>query len=535
MDSRQLKLILKIQDQASKELGRLEKQLDRTERGTQRASRGFASMAKTLAGVAAAYISIRKAYDAASLGITVAADLQTAQVGLETLLGSAEEASATIDRLKIEAARTPFELPGLTQATQLLTSVTKDGDKSIDILLDVGEGLAAMGKGQAELDRIIVNLQQIAATGKAAAIDVKQFAFAGIPIYEMLEETTGKSGEAIAQMVTDGEITFDLLTKMFDEANDAGGRFHNAFVNQAGTFNQAASNMKDSFGIMMADLVTKSGLFDGITNAMMGASNVMGDWQGNAQKVRDRVVELFQILDEKTLLVTHLKEAWSQVAETFKENLGPALSDLWMAMQPLLPYLQALGVVIGGALIGALHLLIAAFTVIAKTVAFALTALTNFVTFIVDSAVFAFRTLQNWVETLAAVFTGNWGAAIEGVKNQIADLIDWVGDLIDNFKRAIDLAKEIGGGAIDFVSKVLPGRAIGGPVQARSPYMVGERGPELFVPSERGAIVPNNRLAGANAGGGATVIVNGDVSGMELVNKVERALQKSIQRRIRTT
>jgi phage-related minor tail protein len=110
-----------------------------------------------------------------------------------------------------------------------------------------------------------------------------------------------------------------------------------------------------------------------------------------------------------------------------------------------------------------------------------------------------------------------------------------VGDLIDMFKRAIDLAKEIGGGAIDFISSVIPGRAVGGPVKARSPYIVGERGPELFVPSERGAIIPNNRLAGANANGGVTVIVNGDVSGMELVDKVEQALQKRIQRRQRVT
>lgn len=535
MDSRQLKLVLQLQDQASKELRKISGELGNTGRATERASGGFAAMARNLAAVAAAYISVRKAYDAVSLGITVAADLETAQVGLETLLGSADEASATIDRLKVEAARTPFELPGLTQATQLLTSVTKDGDDSIDILLDVGEALAAMGKGQVELDRIIVNLQQIAATGKAATIDIKQFAFAGIPIYEMLAETTGKSGEALQDLISDGGVTFDLLTQMFDEANDEGGRFFNAFVNQSGTFNQAASNMKDSFGIMMADIVTQSGLFQGITDSMMGASQVMGDWQGNVQAVRDRIGDLFAIIDEKTLLITHLKGAWDAVATTFKELLGPALDDLWMALQPLMPYIEALGQVLAGMFVIALHSLIAAFRILAQFVAVVLSGLTNLVTFIVDTATYAFRTLQNAVEFLAAVFRGDWGGAIDAVKNQISDLIDWVGNLIDMFKRAIDLAKEIGGGAIDFISKVIPGRAIGGPVRARSPYIVGERGPELFVPSERGAIVPNNRLGAGAGGNGVTVNVYGDVSGMELVAKVERALQQSIQRRIRTT
>ena len=46
-------------------------------------------------------------------------------------------------------------------------------------------------------------------------------------------------------------------------------------------------------------------------------------------------------------------------------------------------------------------------------------------------------------------------------------------------------------------------RAAGGPVSASNPYLVGERGPELFVPSRAGQIVPNNQLGG---GGGGSVI-----------------------------
>ena len=38
---------------------------------------------------------------------------------------------------------------------------------------------------------------------------------------------------------------------------------------------------------------------------------------------------------------------------------------------------------------------------------------------------------------------------------------------------------------------VLPMRADGGPVTGGSPYIVGERGPEVFVPGRSGSIVPN--------------------------------------------
>jgi TP901 family phage tail tape measure protein len=51
-------------------------------------------------------------------------------------------------------------------------------------------------------------------------------------------------------------------------------------------------------------------------------------------------------------------------------------------------------------------------------------------------------------------------------------------------------------------------RANGGPVSAGSPYIVGERGPEMFVPSGSGKIVANDQL-----GGSTNVVVNVDASG----------------------
>jgi len=46
------------------------------------------------------------------------------------------------------------------------------------------------------------------------------------------------------------------------------------------------------------------------------------------------------------------------------------------------------------------------------------------------------------------------------------------------------------------------GKAIGGSVQANKPYMVGERGAEMFVPNQSGSIIPSNQLSG----GGGTVV-----------------------------
>jgi hypothetical protein len=48
-------------------------------------------------------------------------------------------------------------------------------------------------------------------------------------------------------------------------------------------------------------------------------------------------------------------------------------------------------------------------------------------------------------------------------------------------------------------SKAPQGKAKGGPVKGMNPYMVGERGPELFIPTMGGNIIPNDRLAGGTA------------------------------------
>jgi tape measure domain-containing protein len=511
MDSRQLQIVLKLQDQATRELRKMTGDLNNVQRGATGAGGAFSSFAKQIAVAAGAYISFRSAYRALSIGVSIAADLQTAEVGLKTLLGSAEEAQSTIARLKVEAARTPFELPGLTQATQLLTSVTKDGDRSIDILLDVGEALAAMGKGQSELDRIIVNLQQVAAVGKAATIDIKQFAFAGIPIYEMLAETTGKTGEALAEMIDNGEITFDLLTNMFDEANDEGGRFFNAFVNQSGTFNQALSNMKDSFGIFMSDIVKNTGIFQGMTDAMIGVSNVLGDWQGSIQSVKDRLGELMMEIDAHSGLVTHFTEAWKSVVMVYQEQLAPALADLWEALKPLQPLLDAMVVVFGTALVIAIK--------VAGDIILGL--------------ILVLTQLFTWVAKINTYWAGVWVVTIDAIGTAIFKVTEFINGMIDAFRTAIELAKELGGGALDYVSGLLPGRASGGPVQSGQGYVVGERGPELFVPRTSGTIVPNHSLGGS--GGGVNINVYGDVSGQELVDRVLEAIEGDIKRRIRVT
>ena len=69
-------------------------------------------------------------------------------------------------------------------------------------------------------------------------------------------------------------------------------------------------------------------------------------------------------------------------------------------------------------------------------------------------------------------------------------------------------------------------RAMGGPVSGGRPYMVGERGPELIVPSRNAQVVPNNRL------GGGGVVVNQTINVSTGVQQTVRAEIKQLMPQI---
>jgi hypothetical protein len=78
------------------------------------------------------------------------------------------------------------------------------------------------------------------------------------------------------------------------------------------------------------------------------------------------------------------------------------------------------------------------------------------------------------------------------------------------------------GGLFSGLLGLLQGRALGGPVFAGSPYVVGERGPELFVPSVSGQIVPN----GVGMGG-VTIVQNNSIDARSDIATIRAMLENN--------
>ena len=124
------------------------------------------------------------------------------------------------------------------------------------------------------------------------------------------------------------------------------------------------------------------------------------------------------------------------------------------------------------------------------------------------------KAVQDAFENIAKSIQNDIKEGIKGLIKGTSTLADMLNNVADKF---LDLAlnqalfgNAAGSSVTGGLFKFLGFKANGGPVAGGKSYVVGEKGPELFVPKSSGTIVPNNQLGG---GGSTSVVVNVDASG----------------------
>lgn len=198
------------------------------------------------------------ATNAVKTGIAYNAEIERYSTGFENMLGSAEKAQKVMAAIQEDAAKTPFNVSSLTQANQLLIGAGENAEYSRKVIMALGDAVSATGGGNEELSRMAGNLQQIANVGKATAVDIKQFANAGINIYQVLADYTGKTVQEVQSMT----VSYDLLSEALIAASEEGGRYYNAMETQSQTMDGRISTLKDNVN-QLAGLMTEN-LSEGI-------------------------------------------------------------------------------------------------------------------------------------------------------------------------------------------------------------------------------------------------------------------------------
>ncbi len=140
------------------------------------------------------------------------------------------------------------------------------------------------------------------------------------------------------------------------------------------------------------------------------------------------------------------------------------------------------------------------------------------------------KTFIGVVESLANTFEDSLISALDGSKSALEGFKDFSRQLVQEILKTylrlsvinpilnsifggsgFQARPTMGGGDIasrfiDIGRRAFGGAASGGTIQGRRPVMVGERGPEMFIPNTGGRIVPNGALGGSLTGGSPTVV-----------------------------
>lgn len=272
-----------------------------------------------------------KALDAAvgfvQTGIEYNAQIEKYTTGFTNMLGSAEAAQQAMGAIQEDAARTPFNVEALTQANQLLISAGENAGYSRKVIMALGDAVSATGGGNDELSRMAANLQQIANVGKASAIDIKQFAYAGINVYQVLADYTGKSVQDVQSMT----VSYDLLSEALIAASEEGGRYYNAMDTQSQTMNGRVSTLKDNVsqlaGLMTGDLSNGIGMVISNLNDMTVAAQEAYKTDGWTGLIGE-ITGLSGVIDKAKSSLVGLKA----VADSFRKGEISLFSGDWDAV-----------------------------------------------------------------------------------------------------------------------------------------------------------------------------------------------------------
>lgn len=159
----------------------------------------------------------------------------------------------------------------------------------------------------------------------------------------------------------------------------------------------------------------------------------------------------------------------------------------------------------------------------------------------------AFKAFAAFVRDYLAPFVGKQlgdafntlGTILGVVIDLFATLVDLTNKAYNGIKRLVEYLKAnpIGGTALKGLGLLNPfdgGRANGGPVTGGNSYIVGERGPELFVPNTNGLIIPNGQgvsgTFGSNQGSTINITVNGAIDSESTARQIVSILNNSSAR-----
>lgn len=221
-----------------KAIGRVYDKTDKMFNNLNRVAQGISSVGRKMSlGITLPLAAIGTA------SVMAASSVQSLQVSLTTMLGSADKANNLIRDMISFAAKTPFQLEEVEQNAQMLIAMGFSADQLIPTLQSLGDIAAGTG---ANLTRMALNLGQVKTQGKLTGPDLRDFLVNRVPLITELAKQLGVTETKVKGMVSASQVSFDDVMASFKQMTSEGGRFFGLMDARSRTIGGMISNILDA-------------------------------------------------------------------------------------------------------------------------------------------------------------------------------------------------------------------------------------------------------------------------------------------------
>ncbi|TDQ12160.1 tape measure protein [Pedobacter metabolipauper] len=251
---------------------RMEREVNRTTSSITAQSNQIENYAKKASEAVAAYFSVQAATSFVSSLVDVRNQFQQLDIAFSTMLKSKAAADTLMKELIVFAGTTPFGLKEAAGAAKQLLAYGSTAKTVVGELRMLGDVAAGVSVPIGDLVYLYGTLKT---QGRAYAMDIRQFAGRGIPIYAELAKVLKVGKDEVAGLVEAGKVGFPQVEQAFKNMTAAGGMFGGLMEAQSKSWGGMIERFKDAWDIMLNDIaMSQEGLFSlGIESATAMVEN----------------------------------------------------------------------------------------------------------------------------------------------------------------------------------------------------------------------------------------------------------------------
>lgn len=379
----------------------------------------------------------------------VRGQFQQTEMAFKTMLQSEEKADALMKQMIRTAAITPFGVEDVTEGAKQLLAFNVAAEDVNKTLIGLGDVAAGMGLN---LKDLVMLYGTTIAKGKMDTMDLYQFLNRGIPIADEIAKVMGldvtNAIKEVQKQIKEGKVTSDIFIQAMQSMTAEGSKFGGLMEAQSKTITGQISNIEDAIEQMFNELGKSQ---EGVINTGLGVvSTLVENWE-TVGKVLMTVVAAYGAYKAAVIAMIAISKA--QVAwESAKAFLSLAKSITTakdaMALFNLVSSSNVLGLVLGAVAAGVtMFNLFGSSAEDAATKTSKFTENANEASSKVESLVSILKTAKegskvykDTIKELSNIY-GNYGIAIDRIKEDESNLVDVKQQEIDKSKELIEQIK----------------------------------------------------------------------------------------------